>query len=293
MADIFVVVPAYRDPQIVDTITRLRETATASLRFGAIVNDDDERVRKALLAMPDVDLFWHSADAARGVAFARTIGWSMWSGEPWGLSVDAHNGAEPGWDESCLAQQQWATKKSGRPAVLSASSAAEDWDGKREDRPRPGGFVFESGGDWGKRGVREGYHTTWATFPELDRPRPARLLSMAFSFFPGPLFDLRWPSWTGYWSEEPWFTLSAYEAGYSLWHPEGRLITTACWYQQKEHGAHRYREDRPVGVQWERRKQKWSNRAAEEYFASPRHDPYHAYAGAADGYPRNKDWWPE
>ena len=82
---------------------------------------------------------------------------------------------------------------------------------------------------------------------------------MSLAFFPGGLFQLRWPSWVEYWSEEPWFTLAAYGAGFSLYHPEGRVVTTACWYQQKHHGAHRYRQDRPVGSAWERTKANWAD----------------------------------
>ncbi|MDE2927699.1 MAG: hypothetical protein OXT71_14990 [Acidobacteriota bacterium] len=260
-----------------------------------ILHDDNQDIVDELAAMHDVDLFHQHPEEARGVVAARRIGWSMWRGERWGLSVDAHTWACPGWDEKCIAQQQWGSKISEKPALLSSSPMIPPW----EASPFPdrngeiGGSVFEVFPEQEPcRYLRAPYITTWQRFPEEDRPVPARRLSMAFAFFPGSVFErVPWPHWVCYTTEEPWWTVAIYEAGYSIWHPQGDILRTAEPPTQTGNGATRYWKDRPRLLRRDTSSDWQAARAKRYFWRSPDRDAYHAYCGTAVGYPINKDWW--
>ena len=303
MTDIFVAVPSYRDPSVVHSINRLRATASRSLVFGACIHDADPDLIQQLGAMPDVRMIVEPPEQARGVVEARRMCWSMWSGEPWGLSIDAHTWSEPGWDDDLIAQAEAV----GPRGVLTTNPQSDGWereDGSvdkhtlhRSQPQRPGGFVMPSRqdkapqpGDWLPHGL------TWRAFEEQGLPVQAFRASMSMVFGPGEflLDTVGWPQWHGTLGgpEEPWFTIALWEAGYTLWHPEGRAIRTAspratggrCGRNQlwrDDPPARQTEYQSPVGT--------WRERREADWFTSPGRDSWWRHFVAA-GHPAPVHW---
>ena len=285
-ARVFVAIPSYRDTAVVETINRLRDEADHDLRFGVCLQDDDEQIAEALRAMPDVDLIHLPPEAARGAAFARRICWSQYGGEDWALSVDAHvPWIIPHWDSKLIVQ---ATNTGHPKPVLSCWPAYQPEEGhwlvqvtdliRYSDPDSPFSWL-------------EARHL-WRDSPP-DIPLPCRNLCAAMLFGPGSIMeDIRWPWWldSGDGAEEPCLTIQAWEAGYSLWHPEGSTIGTLPGTPHPEHGRQRrWADGNPPG--WHEPSGP-KGQHCRDWFESPDRQPFRDYAGIqTDGTALPHDEW--
>ena len=95
--DVFVQIVSFQDSKIVQTLESLSRAASLRVRFGVVIDDDDDDRVAEVEKYADV-IRGHPA-TARGPVFARHLAQSMWEGEPWYVSIDAHMVAGPGWDE--------------------------------------------------------------------------------------------------------------------------------------------------------------------------------------------------
>ncbi len=225
-AKICVMIPSYRDPDVIATVTSLRDNARRRCRFSVFLQDDDIEIESTLRAMADVDLFAVRPEYARGCPFARAVLWQMWNGESWCLSCDAHMRAEPDWDGHLIDQLERAGPKS----ILSAPVVAPHGVPDGYDGSEPGGYAFfgRPGADVPPDDARRPY--VWCPygfhrFPSFE-PIPAHMGCGGFNFFRSDLFeDVQWPAWIkSSDTEEAWFTAACHDAGYSFWHPSGAAI---------------------------------------------------------------------
>jgi hypothetical protein len=104
---IFVQVAAYRDGDLPNTVrSALAHAASpARIRFG-ICHQYDDRTIAALEEWrddPRITVDRISADASRGVGWARARTQALWDHEPYTLQVDAHTRFADGWDERFVA----------------------------------------------------------------------------------------------------------------------------------------------------------------------------------------------
>ncbi len=285
MAMIFVAVPAYRDPRVIETVNSLLSMASGEhgLRFGICIHDNDLDTVNKLRQVPGCDVQHASYLEARGVVEARRVCWSMWQGEEWGLSIDAHTRATQDWDRKLIAQHE----QTNDPYALLSTSPIHVHDSD----PLPGGFAIDlnqydpSGGGWLPMAL------FWDDVNFVaDRPIPARRLSMALAFSRGQLFqDVQWPNWIDPHgnAEEPWWTVACWESGYSLWHPEGKTLLTARPMTTRDSGRFRRIADqvKVYAPPWRREQDR-------EFFTSYRRRDFYRYAGIrVDGSVRPHDEW--
>ena len=283
-ADIFVMIPSYKDSAILHTVSTFRAHATRKLRFGVFLQDDDPVRIGFLESAADVDLVVVHPRHARGCAFGRSVCWSMWQGEPWALSVDAHMEAHPGWDKRLITQAEGV----GEKCVLSSPCVKSAWNGTV---PRPWGFRGQ-GKPYPKRPEWVPYLETSykvAPFPERNRPVEAWRTWGAMNFFTSALFDeMRWPPWvTSSLIEEAWFTAGAADAGFSLWHPEGLIIFhVGDMSGDRETGNARFWRDGGTCTEV------WGMEKAREYFLARKARGAPGYEGY-EGYMHAQNWYTE
>ena len=283
-----VCIPAYAEPAIEDTVRMIRDYADGPVRFAIVLHTDDDELCKRLSSAPDTELYTEPASCAQGVAAARSVLWQMacnTDGVQWGFSIDAHTTVRRGWDTQLIDQQQRATNVSGRPAILSAPCV--DTFKHNVDA------IFLPQRIGCRCPLLRGMYLP-AGVTGLNTFIPSRKLSMQFAFFPYSLFKATsaWPSWLGYVSEEPWFTVACFAAGYSLYHPYGDIAKSAMPPVDKLQGSGKQMadaEDKSIAEGTHPSKV----RGAMEYFSSRSVQSYFRYA--LEGHyepPQLCDWGP-
>ena len=206
-AEVFVAIPSYADPDIVETVRSALSTAERTVRVGVVLQDDDPALEPALQAL-GADVHAMRLDQARGLGWARAIAASLWQGEPWYYQCDAHMRFEEGWDSDFIARVEALP----RPGVLSAHPL-----GLTQDLP---GHTTASQ----VYGVLDhGVRTSGIAVPEWgEQPVPARVLSGANQFMPAEAI-LRAPPdpWLAFGGEECAQAVRFWTHGLDIWHPGG------------------------------------------------------------------------
>ena len=199
--DVFVQIASYQDSKIVRTLESLSRSATLRVRFGVVIDDDDdERVAQV---QQYADVIRLRPDPARGPVFARHLAQSMWEGEPWYVSIDAHMIASQGWDERLVVSM---TAADNAKTVFTAIP--------------PGGLPFEQcnlqvvldlDAEWGFGGTRiDAIDTGGATLP-------ASIICSSQFIAPSRFIqDVPIDPFLDHRAEETAMTLRAYTHGYDL-----------------------------------------------------------------------------
>ena len=163
---------------------------------------------------------------ARGCAWGRATCWRMWQGEPWGLSIDAHTVATPGWDERLIQQAERVGPQRG---ILTSPWLTTRLPGGHHPPARR----VSGNGPPGTRAPRldplPGGQLPLDQLPRERRAR-ARVAHLGRTeLLSQHLFDaIHWPAWVmSSLVKEAWFTASAVDAGYTIWNPEGLSLLHA------------------------------------------------------------------
>jgi hypothetical protein len=98
---IFVSIPSYNDPELLETVTTLVTTAADPRRLHIAVVDQcpPSHVLHELASLAHTVDYLHLHERhARGPCFARALAAQAYRGEDYYLQLDAHTQSEPGWD---------------------------------------------------------------------------------------------------------------------------------------------------------------------------------------------------
>ena len=102
----FVSIAAYRDPDLLPTITDCLEKARYPdrLRFGICWQYGAEMAGSEQLTGPQFAVQYVDARLSRGVCWARAEIMKLYDGEDWYLQLDSHHRFTQDWDEKLVAQ---------------------------------------------------------------------------------------------------------------------------------------------------------------------------------------------
>lgn len=237
---IYVQIPAYRDPELLPTVTDLLAQARHPERLRICVawqyGPEEVQVGRILRGMPGIEVLAIPATESRGCNWARELLQQRWDGEAYTLFLDSHHRFVPGWDASLLGMHQ-ALRRSGvdQPILTSYLPAYDpviDPYGRIEAvyqlavAEQRSGMVFRLVGhpvhDWRLR----------------TSPSAARYVSLHLLFAEGA-FNEKVPFDPGiyFFADEIAIALRSYTHGYSLfspnvllgWHLYDRQTRTTHW----------------------------------------------------------------
>ena len=206
---VFVAIASYADPDTAATVRSIARAAGMPVRFGVCLQDDGDAIAADLRALYleglAVDVLHVPARASRGLGWARLLAATLWDGETWTLTVDAHMRFLTGWADKLAAQSAMAGERAVLTtyapdtgmAVQPTSLQLESW----EHLERP---LYHGAVDYSGRG----------------RPIPARMLGGHFIWAPAAwALDVPQDPWLYYGCEEMGLAVRTWTAGWDLWHP--------------------------------------------------------------------------
>ncbi|MEY2958169.1 MAG: hypothetical protein RLZZ01_737, partial [Actinomycetota bacterium] len=230
---ILVLIAAYRDPELADTVTSAITQAAfpEHLRF-AICHQYDEATRSLLEPWHGDDRFRVDAVEhvdSRGCCWARHRTFEMYDGEPYVFQIDAHTRFAARWDvryvemlESIDSPRPILTTYPPRYTVDDDGTVRYDLDAGVQRL-----YVEE---------VRDDLTTVQRTSPpsDLSRPGPSPTIAAGQVFTRGTFCtDVPYDPEMYFAGEEISMAARAFTAGYDLYHPNENLV----W--------HRYHHDHP------------------------------------------------
>jgi hypothetical protein len=237
---IYVQIPAYRDPELLPTVTDLLAQARHPERLNVCVawqyGADEGEVGRRLRAMPGVEVIAIPASQSKGCNWARELLQQRWDGQEYTLFLDSHHRFVPGWDASLVTMHHELCNSGVEKPILTsylpAYDPATDPAGRIESvyrlavAERRYGIPFRLVGhpvqDWRRR----------------ISPSTAEYVSLHLLFAEGP-FNEKVPFDPGiyFFADEIAIALRAYTHGYSLfspntllgWHLYDRRTRTTHW----------------------------------------------------------------
>jgi hypothetical protein len=220
-ADCCVLIPAYRDQELVPTLNDLFANAEQPRKLRVVVawqHDPDDRLPASLHRRRNLTVLDIPAKESRGPNWARRKLQRLYDGERYTLFLDSHHRFVPGWDRRAIAIQE-DLRDSGVPKPL-LTAYLPPYDPARDPRGR-------------QREVVKIYplkrtdglltHLTGRSLPfpgRLRKPIPASFLSLHFLFADGGFHhDVPFDPSIYFFGDEVLTGLRAYLRGYDLYHP--------------------------------------------------------------------------
>jgi len=293
---IFISVAAYRDPDLVATISDCLAKASQPHRLRFVIcwqhgpgEQLPEWVREPQFQVIDID--WRES---RGGCWARAAIMKHWAGEEWFLQIDSHQRFAQGWDIALIEQAELT----GSPKPLLSAPAPGFTIGKAPTGNSPLRANFVGFRANGIPDIRSGFLR-----PEHGRRAPVRARSICghLLFAPGsfavdvPYDPDMYFSW-----EETTMAVRAFTHGYDLFHPTA-VVTWHEYsrdYRVKHWDDHNGKQD--AGVPWHHLHQQAIAKVA-DFFANPAVGPvglgqertfadYEDYAGVSFRHRRVQDY---
>jgi hypothetical protein len=236
---VFVSIAAYRDPQLMATITDCLSKAhePARLRFGSCWQHGPEELplpyaEDHRFRILDVD--WRES---RGACWARAEVMKLWRGEPWFLQADSHCRFAPGWDRTLIAMMG----QTGSPKPVLSTYASPFTPGPSETLTgSPLQMAFQGFTEEGIPHMKPMAIPDWHS---LHRPLRARFLSGGFLFAAGTLVsEVPYDPELYFLGEEASMTLRAFTHGYDLFHPSETIV----WHDYVRKDAVKHWDDHTV-----------------------------------------------
>ena len=217
---IFVSVAAYRDPQLLPTLTHCLSKAVKPelLRFGVCWQHDPSEPEPALFRdkrFRILDVDWRDS---RGACWARAEVMKLWDGEDWFLQVDSHCRFADGWDE--MLRRMMGETGSEKPILSTYASPFTPSENEILQQD-PFQMVFQAFTQDGLLQLMPGKLPRQASFS----PRRARFLAAGFLFAEGRFVEeVPYDPELYFMGEESAMTVRAYTHGYDLFHPAQTVI---------------------------------------------------------------------
>jgi Glycosyltransferase (GlcNAc) len=219
---IYVQIPAYRDLELVPTVTDLLARARKPERLTVCVawqfGPGEDGVGQALRRLPNVQVLPVAAAESQGCNWARQLLQKRWDGQEYTLFLDSHHRFVPGWDESLLRMHRELREAGVERPILTGYLPTYDPENDPAGRvetvyrmavsERRAGMPFKLRGrpvpDW----------------RQLTSPIAADYVSLHLLFAEG-LFNEQVPFDPGiyFFADEVAIAVRAYTHGYDLFHP--------------------------------------------------------------------------
>lgn len=229
--EIFIQIASYRDPQLGGTIRSLIAQASAPqrLRLGLCIQvGEHDHLSCGLPSLPaahelrgatlKIDLV--TAEASRGVCWARARTQTLWNGEPFILQIDSHMCFAAGWDQELL--QSWA-RCADPKAILScypnAFKLPDHCD--TEQLPVLGAQRFDEHGILRLHGINR------FRYPDEvpDHPLPTAMVAAGLLFGPAEwLQHVPYDPELYFYGEEISLALRLWTHGFNFYNPDRLLI---------------------------------------------------------------------
>jgi hypothetical protein len=248
---IFLSIAAYRDPELVPTITSARDNAQwpEDLRFGICWQHGPGEPRPDLFDDPRfrvVDVDWQDS---RGACWARAKIMELWDGEDWYLQLDSHHRFVPQWDAK-LVEQAEATG-SPKPVLTAYAPAYSPEEPDHALQPAALRMEFDRFTEDGLVLFRPG------EIPESSSsgaPLRSRFLSGHFLFASGSFVtEIPYDPDLYFIGEEITLAVRAYTHGYDLFHPGIPIL----WHEYTREHRTRHWDDHAdserVQITWSER----------------------------------------
>jgi hypothetical protein len=219
---IYVQIPAYRDPELLATVTDLLRTAARPERLVVAIawqyGPDEVGLVEALRRLGPVRVLPIRASESRGCNWARALLQERWSGEEFTLLLDSHHRFAPRWDETLVAMHRRLRERGVEQPVLTGYLPPYD------PLDEPGGRVqaiYRM--DLADRQDGAMFRLTGHAVPHwrrLNEPVPTGFASLHLLFAEGafnevvPMDDEIY-----FFADEIAVGLRAYTHGYDMFHP--------------------------------------------------------------------------
>ena len=219
---IFVQIPAYRDRELLPTITNLFEQASQPQRLRVIVawqyGDDELQLEKHLSRWPNLELLKFPAAQSEGCNWARRIMQERWAGERYTLFLDSHHRFISGWDNEAIEMLEALRLSGVNKPILTGYLPPYD---PKHDPAARAKYIFYIRPADRYRGLL--FYLVGDPVPawsELNEPLRAKFASLHFLFADGLINEeLAIDSSIYFFVDEIAISLRAYTRGYDLFHP--------------------------------------------------------------------------
>jgi hypothetical protein len=220
MAGIFVSIAAYRDPELVPTITDCLAKARHpdQLQFGVCWQHGPEEPRPELGdddRFQFIDVDWRES---RGACWARAEIMRLWDGQDYYFQIDSHMRFAHDWDVTLLRQAELSGSE--KPVMTSYCPAFVPGNGPLSGGPMRIDFVrFHADAI---PAFIPGHIEDWQDY---NRPLRARFLSAGFCFAPGVFVEeVPYDPEVYFLGEEISLAVRAFTNGYDLYHPTEPIV---------------------------------------------------------------------
>jgi hypothetical protein len=239
MTEIFVSIAAYRDPELVATITDCLGKARhpERLRFGVCWQHGDEEQHPGF-ADDDrfrlIDAHWRES---RGPCWARAEIMRLWDGEDFYFQIDSHMRFADEWDVTLLRQAELSGSET--PVLTSYCPGFTPGQGRLSEGPMRIDFVrFEADAI---PAFIPGHIEDWRSH---DRPLRARFLAAGFCFAPGAFVEkVPYDPDVYFLGEEISLAIRAYTNGFDLYHPTEPIV----WHEYGRGARIKHWDDHTAG----------------------------------------------
>jgi Glycosyltransferase (GlcNAc) len=230
----FVSIAAYRDPDLLPTITDCLAKARRPdrLRFGICWQYGPEIAGSEQLTGPQFAVHYVDARLSRGACWARAEIMKLYAGEEWYLQLDSHHRFTRDWDEKLI--EQAGLTGSPRPVL---STYASGFTPGHEAEAAEGVTTMEADCFTG-----QGVLLPKPAVASEPRAAPirARFVSAHFLFAPGRfVHDVPYDPELYFIGEEITLAVRAFTHGYDLFHPARHIL----WHEYSRGGRAKHWDD--------------------------------------------------
>jgi hypothetical protein len=241
---VFVSIAAYRDPELLPTITDCIAKARHPdrLRFGVCWQYASEEQGSELLREPQFTVRYVDWRLSQGACWARAEIMKLYRGEDWYLQLDSHHRFAADWDAKLI--NQAAATGSSRPVLTTYADAFTP------GAETGSGTVTSMEFDYFTADGLPMFRPVHVATPPAE-PVRARFVSAHFLFAPGSFVeDVPYDPELYFHGEEITLAVRAFTHGYDLFHPGEHIL----WHEYTRAGRSKHWEDhtaeRGVRVSW-------------------------------------------
>lgn len=262
---IFVSVAAFCEPHLQLTIHQLFAKATRPQRiFVGLVDQSEDLNPKWLLDFParkHINYVGLSPVDSRGVSWARSIAFSLYTDQTYLLQIDSHTLFDQDWDEMLIQQHQQLSHAHAKPLISTYPPGFKfDTQGRAiADEPLKSSEVFYIDRDPSSQLSAE---RAVLKFKVIRRDSefshlPGFHIAAGFVFASGSFVaDVPYDPYLYFRGEEQSLSLRAHGKGYQVFHPRHNLIPLYHLYkiEGEQHEGQHWRDDidskRPIEFGW-------------------------------------------
>jgi glycosyltransferase involved in cell wall biosynthesis len=229
MAKICVLLAAYRDPELLDTINSCLSQATDPSRVSFAVcwqgSVEVEWQVEVLQTIPNCRVAYYDYSQCQGVGWARLITQSLVHDEEYILQIDSHSRLAKDWDSKLIAMLQGLPERS----LLTAYPASYD---PETGEPQPDAQPYSIGANFFND---YGVLVLQACTLVVDQPHQGYFLSAGFIFAPAAILSIPYDPGIVFNGEESSLAARYVTNGWNIYHPHEVFV----YHHYERKTAHR------------------------------------------------------